>query len=240
MYSFSLLLPMISREIVSQAVVSCWVLLTVVALVSPFILSENIISHGKQRAKGSRFSVPKTWFSHFYVLAFLISIGLFFLDRGSLSFCMHALRRLVEQLFLFPYPRESKMHVLAYLLGLVFYPLVGVSFWCSQPQQWNMLLWVCFLSFSFLQFSCHKELARLRAGGQYAIPVYAPFRYVLCPHYLAEILLYCLWAVSPGYCMQFCAVFVIVSLAVNALKQRAWYLSLFGSSLPAALIPLVL
>lgn len=220
----------------------CWLVMTVAALVSPFVLPASFTTHGKQRIKGSRYSVPKRWFSHFYIVAFTISIALFFVDRPSLSFSMHALRRLIEQVFLFPYPRDSKMHVLAYLLGLVFYPLVGLSFWTTERQQWNIFLWIAFLTLNVIQFSCHRQLSMLRAQGHYSVPEYLPFRFVLCPHYLCDILLYSIWAFSPGgICLQLCAVFSFISLTVNAIKQRQWYLSMSTAAyLPSAVIPFVI
>jgi 3-oxo-5-alpha-steroid 4-dehydrogenase 3 len=85
--------------------------------------------------------VPQAWFSHFYAIgcvsnlfilvniALLIRDGEFSCPRCSdlelsmaffaiLFFQFHLCRRFVETIFVMKYPKDAKMHVLAYLFGL--------------------------------------------------------------------------------------------------------------------------
>jgi len=220
-----------------------WAVMTATALVAPLALPKSLTAHGKQREADLGYSGPKSWFSHFYIVALASAVTLHYFDLGWLTFTLHSLRRLLEQSWLFPSRSGSRMHVLAYLLGLAFYPLLAVSFWGANRQQsWPWWCWLLFSLFSLSQFLSHRHLYHLRVAGQgeYSLPTAFPFRLILCPHYLAEVLIYCLWSLEPGgLCLQMCAVFVAVSLAMNALNQRKWYQSHF-KSVPRAIFPLVL
>ena len=78
--------------------------------------------HGKLlNGKSPEYSVPKIWFGHFYIFA---AIALPFsrsLTFGIFLFWIHLFRRVCEQVFLFPGSSDSRMHVMAYVFGFVYY-----------------------------------------------------------------------------------------------------------------------
>ena len=131
------------------------------------------------------------------------------------------------------------MHVLAYLLGLLFYPLVGLTLAIAsaRPEENRHPLrgWLAvgvFIVASAIQNRAHAELFSLKkrfsaSDSQtqsivYGIPTSFPFRYCLCPHYAAEIYIYLAFAILlPDMTIVLC--FVSISLAVNAANQRNWY-----------------
>jgi hypothetical protein len=174
-------------------------------------------------------TVPKSWFWHFYLIAVAVAVAL--LDaRPTLAaglFLFHVSRRLLEQLFLFGRRSHSRMNLLAYFLGLGFYPLYGLSLWVSTIEQSGLVqvtalvLWAVF---QLVQFVSHKELARLSAGHGYGVPMGWLFRLTWTPHYAAEAAIYAAMAgVTGGAAVKAGAVFVAVSLSVNGGNQRRWY-----------------
>ena len=111
---------------------------------------------------------------------------------------------------------------------------------------------------SYHQYTCHWILARLRmAPGQKSnqnldsskdskqrnpkdtseselnlglgIPEGDWFQYVSCPHYFAEMLVYCslLLVQWRGAAMVFPCVFVVCVLTLNARQMHSWYCSNF-------------
>lgn len=95
--------------------------------------------------------VPQSWFAHFYAVGVLwnaLVIALVGLQcclsassdmrdvfisrlRNTLilgTFQVHLVRRLVETIFMMKYPRDAKMHIMAYVFGIRCAPLcVSVS-----------------------------------------------------------------------------------------------------------------
>ena len=135
-------------SLLDQVLGGVWLSLAAVALAGRGEVINSLTLHGKLRlssptqvavGKGREWvemlrevTVPKHWFWHFYLVALAVAVAL--LDgRPSLVgllFLVHVLRRLGEQLLLFP-RRRSRMHLLAYCLGLGFYPLYGLSLWAG-------------------------------------------------------------------------------------------------------------
>ena len=73
-----------------------WILLTIagVAITSPKIITNNTLfqhltTFGKTRVKSFRFDIPKSWFSHFYLLGTCFMAFLLYrwcLGKGSTKF----------------------------------------------------------------------------------------------------------------------------------------------------------
>lgn len=89
-----------------------------------------------------------------------------------------------------------------------------------------------FLVSSVTQYRCHQHLASLK---KYSLPNLGIFRYIVCPHYTCECLIYLSLAVlaSPeGYwwnrSVLAVLLFVIVNLGVTAHGTRNWYIEKFG------------
>lgn len=83
-----------------------------------------------------------------------------------------------------------------------------------------------------MQHQCHKHLAGLR---KYSLPEEGLFRYLVCPHYACECLIYSSLAISGAPEGQWCnktllsgVIFVAVNLGVTAFGTRQWYAERFG------------
>ncbi|KAI1393458.1 uncharacterized protein F4822DRAFT_13814 [Hypoxylon trugodes] len=97
----------------------------------------------------------------------------------------------------------------------------------------NVILGVLiFLSSWVMQYRCHRYLARLK---KYSLPEDGLFRYLVCPHYTCECVLYASLALVAAPKDQLynrtlvCAVlFVAVNLGVTAKGTKKWYGEKFG------------
>lgn len=205
-----------------------WISMSAIALVSafPFTALQALTKHGKMvpiNIEG--WLVPKCWFYHFYIYALIVSLLL----RSRSQLCtvllsLHLTRRLIEQVALFPYGKHSRMHITAYLFGFVFYSAVAVTL----PQQ--PLSVQLFIAGNVLQFLSHRALYlhRSRMSGnrdaqKKTVPKSILFRYMNCPHYFAEMLIYVsLVSISSSASIAL-TLFVIVSLGVNWRNHSIWY-----------------
>ncbi|KAI0871884.1 hypothetical protein GGS24DRAFT_39135 [Hypoxylon argillaceum] len=220
--------------------------------------------------------VPHSWFIHFYILS--LSCTLFwaiqFVTHGKMlelivkNQCakttssmtlsqvvlawffmgLQGARRLYEYLVVLR-PSSSRMWIVHWLLGNVFYLCTSVSIWvegsrsiqCSgencpsieAPPSKSIIATLMFLIAWFMQYRCHRYLAGLK---KYSLPEGGLFRYLVCPHYTCECLLYLSLAVMAAPEGQLynrtliCAVlFVSVNLGVTANGTKLWYGEKFGS-----------
>ena len=206
-----------------------WAMLSIPTLASSYVPVLGLASrHGKTLSMNDhQWTVPKRWFTHFYVVGVLVSV-LVMMNRQysllSFLFCFQCSRRLIESVLLFPGKKESRMSLLAYLVGIVFYPLVRLSILVGGSE---LDYYACFLFVvsSCIQFWSHSILHSMKG---YRIPSDGPFRYTLFPHYLAEVGIYIAFAVLGGKALWGCAGFVSVGLLVNARNQRLWYSNVVG------------
>lgn len=83
-----------------------------------------------------------------------------------------------------------------------------------------------------MQHRCHKHLAGLK---KYSLPGLGMFRYLICPHYTCECLIYLSLALVAAPKGQWCnrtllsvLIFVAVNLGVTAHGTRNWYIEKFG------------
>ncbi|KAK9471126.1 uncharacterized protein V1510DRAFT_420924 [Dipodascopsis tothii] len=90
------------------------------------------------------------------------------------------------------------------------------------------------------QTRSHLYLASLK---KYTLPVEGPFRYLLCPHYTAEIAIYLALAVIvPTTAMKAVLLWTTVGLCVSSRQTRDYYEARFGADAVRgkwAVIPLV-
>lgn len=161
-------------------------------------------------------------------------------------------RRLYESLFVASFTGE--MHLLHYVVGLVFYGLVNLTVlaeiptplqqgWCNSCQRhpnFSLLHLTAVSLFAWAnyhQYNCHKILGTLTAttpSGRkvYAIPCGDWFNYVSSPHYLAEIIIYiALFLAMKGLSRRWPLVllFVISNLHHGATVTHQWYRQKFES-----------
>jgi 3-oxo-5-alpha-steroid 4-dehydrogenase 3 len=223
------------------------------------------LKHGNPNVLASRIlTVPKSYFRHMYVVGILS--GLYFamnaISRPTRLHILHQQqtyvvfafylfqvgRRSYETFYLTIYG-ESRMHMAAYLLGLVYYILVPMSL--SQqassatseavPVMFARLLlaFAVFVVSSFAQYETHAQLfknklrmmnKRNELDGdsekmQYPLPRGLMFDWVLCPHYTAEIGVYLSFVLVRPYNLSSWAmlVWVIANLSVSADNHYRYY-----------------
>jgi 3-oxo-5-alpha-steroid 4-dehydrogenase 3 len=152
-------------------------------------------------------TVPKSWFTHFYIYAFWLNIGTWayavLLRQYQPSLIMwilvesHLVRRLEECLNISKFSSGARMHVFHYVFGLGFYTCVCLATCCSSSNSNNnstecqsyYIFWIkvaLFVIVSIQQRKCHRILAELRSdrSERYYLPSKGWFLYVSCPHYL--------------------------------------------------------
>lgn len=163
---------------------------------------------------------------------------------------IHVCLRLYECIFVFK-RSSAKMHVTGYLIGMSFYVaapwsvVVGCSIWTGveDTEQVSLLRYSLFgilYSWSSIrQHECHLILSRLNG---YGLPRGSLFKYVSCPHYFTEILIYLsfmLLNLNESQCYLMIS-FVIINLSITADKTHSWYKIKFKEAYPTgrtAIIP---
>ncbi|UKZ77786.1 hypothetical protein TrVFT333_005512 [Trichoderma virens FT-333] len=156
-------------------------------------------------------------------------------------------RRLFECIFVTK-PGSSPMWFVHWVLGLAYYTATGVSVWIHgsrailqswespQPIHFTPQIIIGAAVFGFAgaqQNHCHSHLAGLK---KYTLPNEGWFKYLICPHYTFECILYLSLAVvaAPAGCMVnrsvLCALaFVLTNLGATAYGTKAWYADKFGA-----------
>ncbi|KAF7547988.1 hypothetical protein G7046_g8831 [Stylonectria norvegica] len=171
-------------------------------------------------------------------------------------------RRLYESLYVSK-PGSSPMWVVHWALGLLYYTTMSISVWIEgssailqswespKPPQLSMPLKTSaavalYMAACASQNGCHRYLASLK---KYTLPNEGWFRYMVCPHYTFECLLYVAiaWAAAPqGKLLNssvLCGLlFVAVNLGATARGTKRWYAQKFGAEAVAGrwiMIPFV-
>ncbi|KAK2050536.1 3-oxo-5-alpha-steroid 4-dehydrogenase [Colletotrichum somersetense] len=159
-------------------------------------------------------------------------------------------RRLYECLFVMK-PGSSKMWFVHWLLGLGFYLCMGVSVWVdvalretTKPDFGRLLSSTTIVGMATYlygwtnQHLCHKYLASLK---KYSLPDRGLFRYLVCPHYTCECLIYlglAITAAPEGLFINrtlLCALwFIVANLGTTADGTKHWYAQKFGPEKVAA------
>ncbi|KAI1861608.1 hypothetical protein JX265_009575 [Neoarthrinium moseri] len=160
---------------------------------------------------------------------------------------MQGTRRLYECLFVMR-ASSSGMWIVHWALGCAYYLCIGISVWIEgsacilESDRWslhpslpsaNTIIGVPLFLYAWLmQYVCHRHLSELK---KYSLPETGLFRYLVCPHYTCECLLYlslAIIAAPPGQVYNrtlLCGVlFVAINLGVTADGTKKWYASKFG------------
>ena len=147
-------------------------------------------------------------------------------------------------------PSAATMPFSIYLCGITYYSAVSVAVWIDgaasivadsatavpvKQQILDALLnshsafaLALFAGGSWLQYSCHKHLASL---PKYTPPAasHAAFRYIVCPHYSAEVMIYVGLAMAGasdgtwfGRTLATVPVFALVALGGVSAGTREW------------------
>ncbi|KAF8466963.1 hypothetical protein BDZ91DRAFT_724532 [Kalaharituber pfeilii] len=202
--------------------------------------------------------------THGPLLRFLLSLGqpsdtrnpTQSMDQIVLAWlCMFAqgVRRYYETVYVSK-KSNSQMWFVHYLLGLAYYVATGMAIWVegkgtllihpdfkgklfgrspvTAPTWKTTLALPLFIFASGLQNDCHRYLSTLR---KYSLPEAPIFRYIICPHYFAECMLYVALTVltAPNgqllnKTMLCTTIFVVVNLGVTAGHCYEWYKTKFG------------
>ncbi|KAH8974636.1 hypothetical protein BDL97_01G112200 [Sphagnum fallax] len=248
------------------------------------------------REKPPRFTVPQSWFIHFYVLGTMVNTALLLVvllfayactfpvsarespfsimmaqmggggsvDAGDgvtsvsdlnehqfpawstvLLLAMMELqifRRLYECSHVLSYSSLARMHLAAYLVGLIFYPAASMTLFTQHFQDKQYV--------SALRTFVLRRLASLRSkkahtgihgiekpfsqdkrkADRYEIPRGSWFEWVSCAHYLAEIVLYAGFVIGCGGTnlnIWLLFAWVVGNLSPTALETHVWYKTKF-------------
>ncbi|KAJ4144676.1 hypothetical protein LMH87_003550 [Akanthomyces muscarius] len=179
------------------------------------------------------------------------------LGRVFAAWVMMALqgtRRLYESLFVMRTGSASSMWFVHWALGLAFYAVMSISVWIEGsdaileswktqdparilasrvPSAMALYFWAW-----FKQNECHRHLAGLK---KYTLPTAGLFRFLVCPHYTCECLIYLMiafvaapadrWFSGPVICGL---AFVVANLGATAAGTRQWYAQKFGAEAVAS------
>ncbi|ETS85753.1 hypothetical protein PFICI_03778 [Pestalotiopsis fici W106-1] len=166
-----------------------------------------------------------------------------------LLMAMQGTRRLYECFYVLRTSSSSKMWCIHWLLGCAYYLGIGIAIWIegshailqSDPSSLSLHRpsvrqvggVALFLIAWFVQYRCHEHLAGLK---KYTLPQQGLFRYLICPHYTCECLLYLSLAIVAAPEGDWCnrtllcgVIFVAVNLGTTASGTRQWYSEKFGS-----------
>jgi 3-oxo-5-alpha-steroid 4-dehydrogenase len=185
--------------------------------------NKSIMSRFTLLLQQSVLLVPKSWFTHFYAVGILSWCAVFACAKLSQSGCkvnlagwvilFHLLRRLYECWYVHLWRPGSQMHVLAYVVGCLYYAFLPFVYTsprgkvqyksesASMPdlitniqttsitrQLWIVSLVALSLYLQYQQYRHHVIMAN--TATEYTVPVGGLFDRVVCPHYSFEILWY--------------------------------------------------
>mmetsp|Transcript_9865 Transcript_9865/g.26936 ORF Transcript_9865/g.26936 Transcript_9865/m.26936 type:complete len:310 (-) Transcript_9865:46-975(-) len=205
-----------------------------------------------------RLWIPKSYFRYFYLLATANWILIYGLAQRrcfpmssdptkhyhipttiAIPMFAHCLRRTYECYYIHRW--RSNMHIASFLLGIFYYTLLPWAFLQddSIDATANVISMSLHIYFQYEQYRHHELLSQLRQQNHNAAQYHLPmrqrfFRYVSCPHYLMEVLLYA----SLIFALPFDSInrrhcglllWVCVSLSINALHSQTWYRQTFNS-----------
>ncbi|KAI0016701.1 hypothetical protein F4780DRAFT_758372 [Xylariomycetidae sp. FL0641] len=166
--------------------------------------------------------------------------------------CMQGGRRLYECLTVLR-PSSSKMWIAHWLLGNAFYLCTSIAIWIegsksiqqgdrrlleAETPPFRALAGVpLFLAAWVMQYRCHQYLSGLT---KYSLPDDGLFRFIVCPHYTCECLLYLSLAVIGAPEHEMCnksllcvVLFVSTNLGITAHGTKRWYQEKFGNEVQA-------
>ncbi|KAM0251075.1 hypothetical protein ACHAQJ_008357 [Trichoderma viride] len=156
-------------------------------------------------------------------------------------------RRLLECMFVAK-PGSTPMSAFHWALGVAYYTAVGTTVWIQgsgailqswespQPIRFTPQIIIGAAVFGFAgaqQNHCHRHLASLK---KYTLPSEGWFKYLICPHYTFECLVYLSLAVvaAPTGAMfnksvLYNLLFVVANLSATAYGTKNWYTEKFGA-----------
>ena len=148
---------------------------------------------------------------------------------------IHFAKRVLESLFLHKY--SGPIGIFTTLMIASFYSLAAfmVGYLNREPirtmDAWFYLGIVHFVIGIIGNFNQHKALADLRKDSlEYKIPRGGLFEYVVCPHYLFEIITWLgIFLLSRHLGALLVLAFIIAYLSARSLRTLAWYRERFNN-----------
>lgn len=160
-------------------------------------------------------------------------------------------RRLYETSFISVYSKDSKINIIHYLYGHVFYIMAAIStvvpILISQTSnkftftslidnlitKQRAIAFILFIYTSHQQQNCNKVLANLRKDksgqvitDQHYVPSGGLFEYVSCPHFLTEVIIYFLILVAQEFKQAYWNLIFLLVLStqtIKAIMEHRWY-----------------
>lgn len=178
-------------------------------------------------------------------LSFNVQMVLFFMF-------LHQARRCFESFYINEFG-TSHMHLGHFIYGLFYYtslPILTLHYNedTNKGLEWyHGIALMVFTWASWHQHICHLILASLKREqlmtGQYSLPEGDLFKYLICPHYTMEILIYCSLFICSGlsnYFLLLPLISALLSLSIVARETRVWYMRNFKGfpSKKFAIIPM--
>lgn len=190
-----------------------------------------------------KFTVPKSWFIHFYVVYVGVCCVVGWVEPEARTLfwglsMIQSMRRLMECFFLERPNPKALIQVTHYAVGLMFYLCQGVAMW-EQPQTRSYEAVALFTFCSIGQCRTHVHLCSLK---KYTLP---RFKVVSCPHYLAEIGIYASFVllIPQSAVLWLSLVWVIINLSASAKQTQIYYRTKFRDQMQQqpqyAIIPFV-
>ncbi len=233
-----------------NSIAFCYFIVGIVLILLLYIGFDDVfklLDHGKTLSNCNKDSyfLSKNRFGDFYLLGFTLNVFVLMMHPSKLLliFQLHLLRRIIETHLLFQYSKNSSMHFLHYLVGLSFYPMVSFVITTGVPKNIYILDFVAFAILSCLQFRTHQILYNLRNANRkhQPLPRVSLFRFILCPHYVLEILLY-FWLqyqLSLSNISILTSFFVFTNILISSIQTKKWYEIKFGSDSRYLLVPFI-
>jgi len=241
-----------------------WTVLAVVAFV---VLLRRPAPYGRYAARGSRRTLPSRWgwmlmeSPAIFLFVALWAIGGRRADPSALAFLLLWLAHYLYRALVYPLRLGARgarpMPVEIVLSGFGF-QLVNVYLnarWLFElspgyPRAWltdprfvaGVALFAAGTLVNRRADGALRALVPSAAGGDYALPRGALFRWISCPNYLGEILIWCGWALATWSLagLSF-ALWTIANLAPRARAHHRFYRERFPDTPPErrALVPFV-
>ena len=201
-----------------------------------FLLWSFMLLQGIRRLFESIF-VTKTSASKMWIVHYVLGLGFYMVmgvavwiegaGRSRLSFPCADSR--AERPVFFPRTTLTKF-VLSGTLLTTKAPWQDLAL--SAPSKRTLLCTPLFILASGIQHDCHAYLAFL---PKYTLPIHPMFQLIICPHYLAECVIYTSLAIlgtpkGAWFNRTLCSalLFVTVNLGVTASTSKEWYAQKFG------------
>ena len=176
-------------------------------------------------------TVPKAWFSHFYILSTALSITTCICFPGYALpwlILLHSLRRLYETLYVNKYTAKSRMNWTHYAVGIWFYSVLHIImvikiYENKLEKRLNIPALFIMAVASWDQYMNHRILSKL---VKYSLPKQRLFTVVSSPHYLDELLIYASY-VPYNWEFMWLAAWIFASLGVSAVETHKYYKRMF-------------